>query len=94
MANAYGNLGVVYRTRGDLGQAEPMHKKALDIHEALGHKEGMADNYGNLGVVYQTRGDLGQAEAMYKKALVLFYEVGASAKAQQVQQWLEALNKQ
>jgi tetratricopeptide (TPR) repeat protein len=66
----------------------------LAIDEALGLKEGMAKAYGNLGNAYRTRGDLGQTEAMYKKALALFAEVGASAQAQQVQQLLEALNKQ
>ena len=69
LAVAYGNLGNVHRTRGDLVQAEVMYKKALEINEALGNKEGTAAAYGNLGIVYEIRGDLVQAEAMEKKTL-------------------------
>jgi len=75
-ANAYGNLGNVYMTRGDLGPAEEMHKKALAIDKELGRKEGMANDYGNLGILYATRGDLGPAEEMYKKSLAIDKELG------------------
>ena len=64
-AVAYGNLGIVYRTRGELDKAEEFYHKALEINEALGHKEGMARQYGNLGVVYKTRGELDKAEEFY-----------------------------
>jgi len=64
-----GNLGLIYETRGDLDQAEKMHKKSLEIEEKLGRLEGMASQYGNLGLIYQTRGDLDQAEKMYRKVL-------------------------
>ena len=30
-----------------------MYRKSLEIHEALGRKEGIASSYGNLGIVYQ-----------------------------------------
>ena len=30
-----------------------MYRKALELNEALGRKEGMANQYGNLGIVYQ-----------------------------------------
>ncbi|MCG8509322.1 MAG: DUF4062 domain-containing protein, partial [Rhodospirillales bacterium] len=39
-ASAYGNLGILYATRGDLDRAEEMYRKALAINEALGRKEG------------------------------------------------------
>ncbi len=41
-AAAYGNLGLIYRTRGELDRAEEMQKKALAIEEKLGRQEGMA----------------------------------------------------
>lgn len=49
-ANALGNLGIVYRVRGDLKKAERMHRKALEIDEILSQKKGMAIHYGSLGV--------------------------------------------
>ncbi|MDH3997309.1 MAG: tetratricopeptide repeat protein [Desulfuromonadales bacterium] len=68
-AAAYGNLGLLYATRGELEQAEEMHRKSLAIEEALGCKEGMASDYGNLG-------NLDQAEEMYRKALTIDEELG------------------
>ena len=75
-AAGYGNLGIVYQTRGDLDKAEEMHRKALALNEELGRKEGMANAYGNLGNVYETRGDLHKTEEMYRKALALHEELG------------------
>ena len=75
-AQLIGNLGLVYRKRGDLDQAEAMHRKSLEIEEKLGRLEGMASEYGNLGNVMQTRGDLDGAEEMYRKALEIDEKLG------------------
>ena len=72
----YGNLGLIYRMRGELDRAEAMHKKALAIDEKLGRQDGMANEYGNLGLLYQMRGELDRAEAMYKKALAIDEKLG------------------
>jgi hypothetical protein len=53
---------------------QEMYKKALEINEALGRKEGMASTYGKLGTVYKTR-EILRAEAMYKKSLLLWREL-------------------
>jgi protein O-GlcNAc transferase len=76
IACAYSNLGTVYSIRGDSNQAEAMHRKALELSEALGLKEISAMEYGNLGTVYRDREDLNQAEAMYRKALELSEALG------------------
>ncbi len=49
MAKQYGNLGILEQTRGNLDGAEGYYKQALEINEALGRKEGMA----NLGILEQ-----------------------------------------
>jgi len=56
ISSGYGNLGMVYQTRGDLKQAELMLKSALEIEEKLGRASEIAICYGNLGVVYHTGG--------------------------------------
>jgi tetratricopeptide (TPR) repeat protein len=96
MAQNYGNLGIVYDTRGDLDKAEKMYRKSLALHEALGSKKGMAANYDNLGIVYKTRCDLAQAEAAWKKSLRLYQEMGAMQHpdAKKVRQWLDDLARQ
>ncbi|MDX8392705.1 MAG: tetratricopeptide repeat protein [Mariprofundaceae bacterium] len=83
-AAAYGNLGNIYQTRGDLDKAESFHLKLLAIDEALGHQEGMAFDYGNLGILYQIRGDLDKACAAWKKSRDLFTAIGAAPMIQKV----------
>ncbi|CAK8710772.1 hypothetical protein GKODMF_01890 [Candidatus Electrothrix gigas] len=96
MAENYGNLGLVYDTRGDLDKAEEMHRKALELDKALGSKQGMAEDYGNLGDVYQIRGDLDKAKELWNKSLSLYQEmgVGQHPHAKRVQQQLDDLAKQ
>lgn len=76
-----GNLGIVYRIRGDLGKAEEMHLKSLEINKKLGRLEVMAINYGNLGNVYFERDNLDKAEEMYLKSLEINKKLG----------WLEGM---
>ncbi len=71
-----GNLGVIYRIRGDLDKAEEMHKKALEIAEKFGLQKILANGYGNLGLIYQTWGDLDKAEEMQKKSLEICKKIG------------------
>ena len=75
-AAAYGNLGNILQTRGDLNGAEEMHLKSLAIEEKLGRLEGMASDYCNLGVILQTRGDLDGAEDMCRKSLAIYEKLG------------------
>ena len=76
MASEYGNLGLIYRTRGELDRAEQMHKQSLAIEEKLGRHEGMASEYGNLGLIYWTRGELDRAEQMHKNSLAIEEKLG------------------
>ncbi len=46
------NQRLIYRTRGDLDEAEKLFRKSLAIEERLGRQEGMAAAYGNLGTIY------------------------------------------
>ena len=71
MANDYDGLGGIYYTRGDLDQAEELYRKALEIDEEIGCREGMAKRYGTLGEISQMRGDLDRAESDYGTAATL-----------------------
>ena len=94
IANAYGNLGLVYYSRGDLDRAEEMHCKSLAIEERLGRLEGMANDYSNLGTVYRRRGDLEAASAWLQKALALFAQIGMPAEEERTRRSLEQLRRQ
>ena len=71
-----GNLGAIHWRRGDLGEAERMHRKSLETDEKLGRLEGMANTYGNLGVIHLTRGELDEAERMHLKSLAIHEKLG------------------
>ena len=73
---AHSNLGHIYLGQSNLEGAERMFRKALELNQAQGHKQGMAANYGILGNVYYTQGDLEKAERVYRKALALNQELG------------------
>ncbi len=75
-AIASANLSTVQHIRGDLDGAEAMCRKALEINETLGRREGMASGYSNLGIILRTRGDLDGAEAMHRKALEIDETLG------------------
>ena len=79
-----GNLGILYKTRGELDRAEAMYEKALAIDKELGRKEGMANQYGNLGNVYQIRGELDRAAEAWKTARSLFAEIGAEPMVERI----------
>jgi len=75
-ASLLGNLGLIYRTRGDLNRAEEKHTKSLEIETQLDRREGMAHQYGNLGLIHSIRGDLDRAEEMFRKALDIHEQLG------------------
>jgi tetratricopeptide (TPR) repeat protein len=75
-ANAYGILGDLYKTRGELQYAEEMYQKSLTINETLSNKGGMAGGYASLGLLYQIRGAFERAEEMHKRSLAIELELG------------------
>ena len=75
-AIAYGNLGNVYWTRGDLDRAVEDLERSLAIYEWLGLKKGMAIQYSNLGNIYHAQGDLDRAVEMYEKLLAIYEALG------------------
>ena len=69
LAIAYGNIGLIFRERGAMKDAERMHRESLEINKGIGDLRGVARQYGNLGNIWRTRGDLAKAEKMHRKAL-------------------------
>jgi len=86
-----GNLGIIYKNRGDLDVAERMHRKALEINEKLGRLEGMARVYGNLGTVFLELGDLDHAEQMHRTALEMAERLGSPRMITEIKTLLDEL---
>jgi len=91
MAINYGNLGLIYQTKGELDKAKEMHNKALEINKRLGRLEGVANQYGNLGAVYKKRGDIEKAREYWEKAVELFKKIGMEPEIEKVQGWISKL---
>ncbi len=74
-AKSYGNLGVIYRLRGDLDKAVDMQRQALSISKHIGNLEGVAAAQVRLGSIYQRNGDGGRAESFYRQALKTYEQL-------------------
>ncbi len=72
----WSNLGLVYRNRGDLDEAEDAHKRSLDIVMRLGRIDAVASVYAGLGLVYEAKGNLDGAEKMHLQALQIEQKIG------------------
>jgi len=70
------NLAIVFQTRGDLDEAEKLHRTSLEIAKKLGLLEGMATIYGNLGEIFHTHGDLNEAQKVLRKAMEINEKLG------------------
>ncbi len=91
-ATVIGNLGLIYRRRGELNKAEEMHKNALKIDKKLGCLVGMAIDYGNLGNVFKQRGDIDKARNYWEKSLDLFKKIGMQTEVEKTQGWIDGID--
>ena len=73
-AAALGNIGVIYKNKGDLDEALKYLKQALVIDKEIGYKQGEANQLGNIGLIYSYKGDLDEALKYLKDALAILDE--------------------
>ena len=71
-----GNIGLIYRAKGDVDEALKYLKIALRIHREIGYKQGEASDLGNIGLVYNAKGDVDEALKYLKDALRIHREIG------------------
>ncbi len=70
-AAALGNLGIIHRHRGRLGDAAVCHARALAVVRSIGAVVREAEVLGNLGNVYHEMGHLQVAERHCRRALAI-----------------------
>ncbi len=81
-AAALGNLGLVYKAKGEWDKAIEFYNRALKGLEKIGdvedpfRKHGMASTFNNLGLVYQDKGEWDKAIEFYNKTLEIDKKVG------------------
>ncbi|EDO28955.1 predicted protein [Nematostella vectensis] len=79
-ADVYYNIGIVYESIGDNGQAMENYKHALCIYEKFGEELKQADVYNNIGAVFKSLGDNDQAMVNVKHALCIYEKFGEERK--------------
>jgi len=75
-ALAAGSFGNLYNSQGAYKKALEKYEEARAIHEALGHKAGVANATGNIAIVRQKQGKFAMALERHERALELFRELG------------------
>lgn len=68
----HNNIGTMFTYKGARGRALESYQCALEIWEAIGEIEGMADTLTNIGVTYDDLGKYEQALESYKRALNMY----------------------
>ena len=86
------NLGLVYKTRGELDKSEEMYLKSLEISESRGMLELTANQNSNLGSIYEQRGDIVKAREYWEKALELYKRIGMPHMVENVQGLIEGID--
>jgi hypothetical protein len=74
-----------------LGEAEKLHREALEIDRKLGRLEGQANQLGYLGLIAEQRKDFAEARRLWTESRDLFAKVGMPHRVEQVQGWLDGL---
>ncbi|MBI4648572.1 MAG: SpoIIE family protein phosphatase [Bacteroidia bacterium] len=72
IADALGNIAVIYKAWGEYEKALNHLQISLDILQMLNDKNGIAGAYNNIGSIYKNRGNYSKAQIYYMKALNIY----------------------
>ncbi len=71
ISNALGNIGLIYKNRGEWERALESYNKSLAIKEGLEDKQGISNALNNIGNIYQNRGEWERALENYNKSIAI-----------------------
>ena len=76
LAVAWGNLAIIYKTKGELSKAVKYSKLALTLQRELKNREAEASILNNLAIIYRTRRWTQKAKAQLESALTINRAIG------------------
>ena len=80
LGNSLNNIGYIFIAKGEYDQAIEYQKRALQISEELGNKEGMANSLGGIAHNYFNKGEYDQALDYLNRGLTICKEQGYKLK--------------
>ena len=75
IASAYGNIGQIYRLRGNHSKARKWYEKSLKIERTIKNNAGIAADLGNIAALHFYEGNHQYAEKLHLEALNLAIEL-------------------
>lgn len=75
-ANITGSLALCHQDLGEYAKAEPLLRRALELHQKNGAAQHVSTACNNLGLLYRDMGDYAKAEALLQRALQLDEQIG------------------
>ena len=75
-AGIMNNLGVLYKEKSKIDEAERMYKESLEIYRQLDDKKGIAKSLNNLGNLYNKQGKNEETEKLYHESLEIKRQLG------------------
>jgi len=75
-AKALCGAGVLAREQGDYAAAHSLLSEGLEIHRALGNRQGIAATLNSLGGMVHEQGDYQRARAMHEESLAIQRQMG------------------
>lgn len=76
LAQAFNNLGIIYRIQGDHARSLEQHLQALRLRERINDQNGIGASLNNIANVYKIQGNLPKALETFKRSLRIFEEIG------------------
>ena len=77
-AQAYNDIGVLYKVRGDIAEAKVNYSEALGIRREIGDERGVSQSLMNIGIIYKNLGDYADALEYQMGALTIKEKLGTS----------------
>jgi tetratricopeptide (TPR) repeat protein len=90
-AAAIGNLGLVYKDKGEWDKAIEFYNKALKGLEKIGDEHGMALTKANIGILYKAQGKKEEARKLLEESLRILEKIGDGPNAEIVRRHLKDL---
>lgn len=75
LASALNNMGMIYKTKGDINKALNYYLESLKIQQTVKDKLGIAACFNNIGAVYNIQGDIPKSLEYWHKSLTILEEI-------------------